>query len=73
MVVNTYMLNPAAWNLAGKSGFVWAGTSAVVWITCYFGLPELKGKSYREIDILFARKVSARNFGKTKIEEEDDD
>jgi SP family general alpha glucoside:H+ symporter-like MFS transporter len=31
-------------------------------------LPELKGRSYRELDILFNRKVPARHFKKTVID-----
>lgn len=67
-VITGYMLNPAAWDLAGKSAYVFAATSLVVWFTAYFGLPEMKGRSYRELDILFHRKVSARKFASTKID-----
>ena len=66
--VNTYMLSSTAWNWAGKSGFFWTGTTAIVWITCYFGLPEFKGRSAREIDLLFHKKVPARKFASTTIE-----
>ncbi|KAF7315460.1 Maltose permease [Mycena indigotica] len=62
------MLNATGWNLAGKCGFVWGGTALVCWILAYFGLPELKHRSYREIDILFHRKVPARKFKSTVID-----
>ena len=48
--------------------YVWGGTACVCWILAYFGLPELKHRSYREADILFNRKVSARKFKKTVID-----
>jgi SP family general alpha glucoside:H+ symporter-like MFS transporter len=35
-------------------------------------LPEMKGRSYREIDILFNRKVPARQWKKTVIDVQDD-
>jgi SP family general alpha glucoside:H+ symporter-like MFS transporter len=38
----------------------------------YFRVPECRGRSFRELDILFARKVSARNFKNTQIAEDDD-
>jgi SP family general alpha glucoside:H+ symporter-like MFS transporter len=38
----------------------------------YFYLPEMKGLSYREIDILFNRKVPARQWSKTVIDVQDD-
>jgi SP family general alpha glucoside:H+ symporter-like MFS transporter len=62
------MLNPTGWNLAGKCGDSWGGTAAVCFFSAYFGLPELKGRSYRELDILFNRKVPARQFKGTIID-----
>lgn len=62
------MLNQTGWNLAGKCGYVWGSTAIVCWILAYFFLPELKNRSYREIDILFNRKVPARQFKKTHID-----
>jgi SP family general alpha glucoside:H+ symporter-like MFS transporter len=66
------MLNPTGWNLQGKCGFIWGGTATVCWILAYFFLPELGHRSYREIDILFTRKVSARKFRSTQVLIEDD-
>jgi SP family general alpha glucoside:H+ symporter-like MFS transporter len=61
-IVTPRMLNPTGWNWAGKSGFFWAGfcTFALVWT--WFRLPEPKGKTFGELDILFERKVNARKF-----------
>jgi SP family general alpha glucoside:H+ symporter-like MFS transporter len=63
------MLNPSAWGLAGRSGYVWFGTSLFVFITVYFGLPEMKGRSYRELDVLFHKGVPARKFRETKVDD----
>ena len=68
--VTTYSLNPSAWNLKGKSAFIWGSCTLVMSIAAYFGLPELKGRTYRELDILFQRRVPARKFSTTEIEEE---
>ncbi|TID27856.1 maltose permease [Venturia nashicola] len=62
------MLNPTGWNLAGKCGYVWGGTAITCWVIAYFFLPELKDRSYRESDILFNRKISARKFKSTIID-----
>jgi len=62
------MLNTTGWNLAGKCGYVWGGTALVCWIAAYFCLPELKHRSYRELDILFNRRISARKFKSTVID-----
>ena len=62
------MLNPSGWNMAGKCGYVWGATACVCFVSAYLGLPELKGRSYRELDILFNRKISARKFKSTIID-----
>lgn len=67
------MLNPTGWNLAGKCGYVWGGTAIGCWITAYFFLPELKHRSYREVDILFNRRVPARKFKSTVIDLRDNE
>jgi MFS transporter, SP family, general alpha glucoside:H+ symporter len=67
------MLNPTGWDLAGKCGYVWGGTAVFCWVVAYFFLPELKHRSYREIDILFNRKVPARKFKSTVIDVKDNE
>lgn len=67
------MLNPSAWNLSGKAGFVWGSTAIFVFVTAYYGLPEYKGRSFREIDLLFHRKVPARQFAQTVIDDADEE
>lgn len=67
--LNNPILNPTAWNLRGKGGFVWVGFAILSLVWTYFRLPEPKGKSPGELDVLFERKVSARKFGSTKVDE----
>ncbi|MCJ1316708.1 hypothetical protein MMC15_002029 [Xylographa vitiligo] len=61
-VLEPYFLNPTEWNLRGYTGFFWAGTATVVAFWAYFRLPETKGRSFDDIDLLFAKKVPARKF-----------
>ena len=65
---NSYAVNPSAWNWAGKTAFLYAGTCALGIIWSWFRLPEFKDRSYYELDILFARKVKARKFKGTLVE-----
>ena len=60
-------VSPTSWNLGAKSAFFWLGCNIVCTIWCYFRLPETGGFSFEELDILFANKVSARNFKTVKI------
>jgi len=57
-----YMLNPDAWNWQAKTGFFWAGWCFLCLVWTYFRLPEPKGRTYGEMDILFENKISARKF-----------
>nr|GAT49218.1 maltose permease [Mycena chlorophos] len=67
------LLNTTGWNVAGKCGYVWGGTAIVCWICAFFWLPEMKHRSYREIDILFQRRIPARQFSKTVIDVADNE
>ncbi|EMC92668.1 hypothetical protein BAUCODRAFT_257323 [Baudoinia panamericana UAMH 10762] len=64
----SYMLNPQGGNLGGKCGYVWGATGFICFVLAYLYLPEMRGRSYREIDILFRRKVPARKWTKTEVD-----
>ncbi|VDB89533.1 Bgt-1085 [Blumeria graminis f. sp. tritici] len=64
-IIVPYMLNPAAWNWGGKSGFFWAGVCCLCLLWAFFRLPEPKDRSYAELDELFEKKISARKFSST--------
>ncbi|OAA43623.1 Sugar/inositol transporter [Metarhizium rileyi] len=70
MVVNNAlvpkMLNPTAWGIAGNACFVYVGTAFCCLIWCYIRLPETKGLSYLELDILFEKKAPAAKFGEVQ-------
>lgn len=59
--------------VGGRCGYVWGATGFICLVTAYFELPEMKGRSYREIDIMFRRRIPARQFEKTTIKAEDDE
>ncbi len=61
-VIEPYMINPTEGNWKGKTSFFWAGNAALTSLWAFYRVPETKGRTYEELDILFASKVSARNF-----------
>lgn len=67
------MLNPQGVNLRGQCGYVWGGTALVCLIVAWWGLPEMKGRSYREIDIMFKRRIPARKWKQTVVDINDDE
>ncbi|KAF6832723.1 MFS maltose permease [Colletotrichum plurivorum] len=64
-ILTPKMLNPSAWNWGAKSGFFWSGTCFLCFVWTYFRLPEPKGRTYGELDVLFEHGVPARKFSKT--------
>ncbi|KAI1612341.1 putative maltose permease [Exophiala viscosa] len=66
--LNPAILNPGAWNLKQKGGFIWSAFAilSVVWV--YFRLPETKGRTPIELDALFERKVKTRDFKTANVD-----
>ncbi|KAJ5897135.1 uncharacterized protein N7473_006534 [Penicillium subrubescens] len=65
--LNPPILNPTAWNLKGKGGFIWAPFCMICLVWSFFRLPEPKGRTASELDILFEKKISARKFSKFEV------
>lgn len=66
--LQNYMMNPSAWGLRGYTGFFWGGFAVMVFIWSYFRLPETKGRTFHELDVLFAQGISARKFATTNVD-----
>jgi MFS transporter, SP family, general alpha glucoside:H+ symporter len=56
------MLNPLVWNWRGKACFFCAALNALCFAYCYFRLPETRGLSFHELDLLFEKGADARKF-----------
>lgn len=67
-VMTNYQLSRTAWDWGARSAFFWAGSCLLSAIWVYFRLPEPKGRTYAELDVLFERRVPARSFAKTEID-----
>ncbi|OAP64575.1 hypothetical protein AYL99_00547 [Fonsecaea erecta] len=68
-VVVPYMLNASSGNWRGKTGFFFGGLSTIATIWCFFRLPETKGRTYEELDIMFEAGIPARKFKDFQISE----
>ncbi|KAG0652307.1 maltose permease MAL31 [Hyphodiscus hymeniophilus] len=66
--VEPYLINPTEANLKGKTAFVWMAVATVTIIWALFRLPEVKGRTYEELDILFEKGVPAWRFKGTQID-----
>ncbi|CAK1357586.1 uncharacterized protein RHO25_008305 [Cercospora beticola] len=63
-----YMLNADQADMRGKIGFFYGGLSAIALVWAYFRIPETKGRTYEELDIMFSRDVPTRQFKKYRVE-----
>lgn len=61
-VAMPYMLNSDQANWGGKAGFLFGSISFVCYIWCHFRLPESRGRTFEELDILFEKHIPARQF-----------
>ena len=62
-IVVPYMVNPDKANLRGKVGFVFGGACALGTVWSYLYVPELKGRTFQEIDYMFQNRVNPRKMG----------
>ncbi|OCF32333.1 MFS transporter, SP family, general alpha glucoside:H+ symporter [Kwoniella heveanensis CBS 569] len=68
-VIMPYFLNTTKLNWGGKTGLFWGGFCAVCLVWAFFRLPEARGRTYGELDVLFENKVSARKFSSTDVDQ----
>jgi len=67
-VIEPYLINPTDANLKGKTAFVWFATSFLTVLWALFRLPETRGKTYEELDVLFEKRIPAWKFASTNID-----
>ncbi|KAJ5730916.1 uncharacterized protein N7483_005424 [Penicillium malachiteum] len=70
-VVAPYALNPGEGDWKGKTAFLAAGCGFVIFIWAYYRLPESRGRTYEELDILFSRNLKAREFKDAVIDSDE--
>ncbi|KAI0597635.1 sugar transporter-domain-containing protein [Biscogniauxia sp. FL1348] len=73
VIMNPQMLNPLGWNWGPKAALLWAGLCFLCWIWAFWRLPEPRGRSYGEIDVLFQERIKARDFEKQHVDQYPDD
>jgi len=63
-----YTINPEQANWQGKLGFFFGGLAILCWIWAFFRVPETMGRTYDELDLLFEKRVPARDFEIYKVD-----
>jgi len=65
-----YAINPDQGNLRGKLAFVFFGVSLPCLAWLFLALPETKGRTFEELDIMFQRRVPAKRFASYRFSED---
>ncbi|KAK0758316.1 hypothetical protein N5P37_008713 [Trichoderma harzianum] len=63
-----YLFNPDHANLGAKIAFIFFGFCVICIVYLYFYQPETAGRSYQELDEMFAKGVPARKFKSYKTD-----
>ncbi|KAJ5778741.1 hypothetical protein N7520_001987 [Penicillium odoratum] len=66
--ISPYLINTDSADLGGKSAFVWMGLSFLSLVWAWFEVPEFKGRTFNELDGMFAQKIPTRQFKKQAAE-----
>lgn len=72
-VIEPRLINPLELNMKGKTAYVWFVTACIAILWTYFRLPECRGRTYEELDVMFHEKVPARKFASWKGNAYDND
>ncbi|OAA61891.1 alpha glucoside transporter [Niveomyces insectorum RCEF 264] len=63
-----YLINADQVNARGKIGFFFGGLTVLCLVWTFFRVPETAGRTYEELDLMFERRVPARQFRDYKLE-----
>jgi MFS transporter, SP family, general alpha glucoside:H+ symporter len=70
VVTIPYAIDVDEGNLRGKLAFVYVGICIPCIAYCWFYLPETKGRTYEELDLMFERKIKTRDFAAYRFEDD---
>ncbi|KIJ63761.1 hypothetical protein HYDPIDRAFT_155254 [Hydnomerulius pinastri MD-312] len=70
-IVLPYLVNPDEANLGGYLGFLFGGLALAGTVWAWLFIPETKNRTVAELDLLFEKKVPAKDFATHKLHDTD--
>ncbi|CAG7556517.1 unnamed protein product [Fusarium equiseti] len=68
-IILPYLFNKDQANMGGNIGWIFFGMAAIYFVVLYFDVPNTKGHTYEQLDIMFQKKVPGRQFSSYVIED----
>lgn len=65
-----YAMNKDEGDWRGKVGFIFSGLGFLCTLYCFFFMPETRNRTFEELDMLFERKISSKDFQAYKFDVE---
>jgi MFS transporter, SP family, general alpha glucoside:H+ symporter len=62
-VVLPYLFNSDQANLGGNIAWIYLGQGLIMLVLLFYIVPETKGRSFEELDVMFGKRIPARKFG----------
>lgn len=69
-IILPYLFNRDQADMGGNLGWIFFGMAAIYFVVLYFDVPDTKGRTYQELDLMFEKGVPARQFGSHGLETE---
>ena len=66
--IEPYLINPTYAGLKGKTALVWFGICFLTLVWTVLRLPETRGRTYEELDVLFEKRIPAWKFSSTQMD-----
>lgn len=66
-----YLIDTTEANARGKIGFFFGGLSLFSLVWFWYRVPETKGRTYEELNLMFSKGLKTREFKGYKIDESD--
>jgi MFS family permease len=68
-IIVPYLFNQDQANLGGNIGWIFFGMGLLMLAVIYFDVPGTKGRTFEELDIMFAKQLPAKRFEKYRLDD----
>ncbi|CEI65539.1 unnamed protein product [Fusarium venenatum] len=67
-IILPYLFNRDQADMGGNIGWIFFGMAAIYFVVLYFDVPDTKGRTYEELNLMFEKGVPARQFGSYRLD-----